>query len=127
MLNNKIHIKVLSIHLMLLQLCQSKLNSFLCFAQQLQHMGMCTTVPAKTKILYVSKMFNVWSVFLSSVYLYMYLVWVGAREKGDIVCSSKVIPHLLHLPIAFPFSPFGPSVLKPHLKRQVKKISMFSL
>lgn len=57
---------------------------------------------------------------VSSVLVYscVYLVCVGAREKGDIVCSSKVVSHLLHLPVALSFSPFGPSVLEPHLGKE---------
>lgn len=34
---------------------------------------------------------------------------------GDIVCSSKVVSHLLDLPVAFPLPPLGPPVLEPHL------------
>lgn len=44
-----------------------------------------------------------------------YLVCIMAREKRDIICSSKVVADLLDLPIAFPFPPLGSTILEPNL------------
>lgn len=44
-----------------------------------------------------------------------HLVCIMTREKRDIICSSKVVAHLVDLPIAFPFPPLGSTVLEPDL------------
>lgn len=38
-----------------------------------------------------------------------------AREKRDVIRSSKVVADLLDFPVAFPFPPLGSAILEPDL------------
>lgn len=44
-----------------------------------------------------------------------YLVCIMAREKRDIIRSSKVVADLLNLPVSFSFPPLGSTILEPNL------------